>query len=39
MLDIEIDKLTHSVENAFTEERFLTEILINNLNEKTSNTF
>ncbi len=27
MLDVEIDKLTNSIENAFTEERFLTDIL------------
>jgi hypothetical protein len=27
MIDVEIDKLTNSIENAFTEERFLTDIL------------
>ena len=27
MLDVEIDKLTNSIENAFTEERFLTDVL------------
>jgi hypothetical protein len=27
MIDAEIDKLTNSIENAFTEERFLTDIL------------
>lgn len=27
MIDTEIDKLTNSIENAFTEERFLTDIL------------
>ena len=33
MIDAEIDKLTNSIENAFTEERFLTDILPANLNE------
>lgn len=33
MIDAEIDKLTNSIENAFTEERFLTDILPVNLNE------
>jgi hypothetical protein len=27
MIDVEIDKLTNSIENVFTEERFLTDIL------------
>jgi hypothetical protein len=27
MIDVEIDKLTNSIENAFTEERFLTDVL------------
>jgi hypothetical protein len=33
MIDAEIDKLTNSIENAFTEERFLTDILPVKLNE------
>ena len=33
MIDAEIDKLTNSIENAFTEERFLTDILPINVNE------
>jgi hypothetical protein len=33
MIDVEIDKLTNSIENAFTGERFLTEIFIVKTNE------
>jgi hypothetical protein len=33
MIDAEIDKLTNSIENAFTEERFLTDVLPVKLNE------
>lgn len=33
MIDIEIDKLTNSIENAFTEERFLTDVLPVKINE------
>lgn len=33
MIDIEIDKLTNSIENAFTEERFLTDVLPIKINE------
>jgi hypothetical protein len=28
MISIEIDKLTHSIENTFTGERFLTDVLV-----------
>lgn len=33
MIEVEIDKLTNSIENAFTEERFLTDILPVSSNE------